>query len=199
MSENFARFIDDEKAQLRQYPDALKTMIAAGADVDENADAFGKFGLILTNPIPVNGPIGEVIYLSSLRHLGKTKLLFHKIGSLHGIDIFESVGVDGKAWGIFYLDMFHPRKSKKAPDGYSIVPAVSSFCGVDFELPNFPYGLSKAIAEFSKTIPGAPLAEPDVLQAEEKVDFVRPDSHLGFMADLRAGHVQKDPMSRRSG
>jgi len=86
-------------------------MITAGAYVDEIENAFCNFGLILTNPIPVNGPIGEVIYLSSLRQLGKTKILFHRIGSIDGFDVFESVSVDGKTWDIFYLDMFHPRKS----------------------------------------------------------------------------------------
>jgi hypothetical protein len=197
--EKHARFFESEELQLSGYSDALKEMITAGADVDVIENAFGNFGLILTNPIPVNGPIGEVIYLSSLRHLGKTRILFHKIGSLDGIDIFESVSMDGKNWDIFYLDMFHPRKSKKFPKGYSIVSGVSSFCGVNVEVQDFPYGLSDAIATFSKTILGIAMADPDIRQAEEKIRFVRPNPHIGFMEDLRAGNFQKDPMSRRSG
>src|SRR5687768_890963 len=114
--EKHARFFKSEELQLSRYSGALKEMITAGADVDEIESAFGDFGLILTNPIPVNGPIGEVVYLSSLR-LGTKKILFHKIGSLDGIDIFESVSMDGEIWDIFYLDMFHPRKSKKPPKG----------------------------------------------------------------------------------
>jgi hypothetical protein len=199
ISDEHARFFEDEKLQLSAYSDALKEMITAGADVDEIENAFGNFGLILTNPIPVNGPIGEVIYLSSLRQLGKTKILFHRIGSIDGFDVFESVSVDGKTWDIFYLDMFHPRKSKKSPKGYSIVSGVSSFCGVNIEVQNFPYGLSDAIATYSQAILGIPMDDPDIRQAEEKIGFVRPDPHIGFMEDLRAGNFQKDPMSRRSG
>jgi hypothetical protein len=46
---------------------------------------------------------------------------------------------------------------------------------------------------------GVAMVEPDIRQAEEKIRFVRPNPHIGFMEDLRAGNFQKDPMSRRSG
>ena len=42
------------------------TLILNGEDCDQITGGYGPFGG-LTNPIPVNGPIGEIKYLGKLR------------------------------------------------------------------------------------------------------------------------------------
>jgi hypothetical protein len=72
--EKLIRFFEDESLQNDRAPKAGREKIIGGTSVDEIPGAFGEFGLTLTNPIPVNGAIGEVVYLSLLRHAGKTQI-----------------------------------------------------------------------------------------------------------------------------
>jgi hypothetical protein len=37
--------------------------------------------------------------------------MFHRLGSLGGIDAYEVVSLDGEVWDILFLDLYHPRKS----------------------------------------------------------------------------------------
>ena len=43
--------------------------------------------------------------------------MFHRFGSLKTVDVFEAVTFDGSQWFLFYLDMYHSRRSRLAPDG----------------------------------------------------------------------------------
>ena len=45
----------------------LSREVLQGEDCDQVSGAYGRFGHDLTNPIPVNGPSGEFVYLSRLR------------------------------------------------------------------------------------------------------------------------------------
>src|SRR5262245_1158330 len=87
--EMLVRFFEDESFQSGTISEVSREKFMSGESVDEVPTSFGEFGLTLTNPIPVNGAMGEVAYLSSLRHLGKTNILFHRLGSLDYIDIYE--------------------------------------------------------------------------------------------------------------
>ena len=57
----------------------LAREVLAGEDCDQVSGAYGRFGHDVTNPIPVNGPSGEFVYLSRLR-LRRTgsMVFFHK-------------------------------------------------------------------------------------------------------------------------
>ena len=61
------RLMDNEKAQNERLPEPHRSEVRRGADCDEIAAAVGEFGRDPRNPIPVNGPLGELIYLSNLR------------------------------------------------------------------------------------------------------------------------------------
>jgi hypothetical protein len=74
------RLMADEQMQIDRLPERLRSEILRGMDCDVIANSVGKFGRDVGNPIPVNGPIGEVIYLSNLRSAGGSQLCF--IGSV---------------------------------------------------------------------------------------------------------------------
>ena len=85
--------------------------ILEGLDCDEIPGAFGPFGSV-TNPIPVNGSRGELMYLKRLRCECSLHLFFHRLGSTtvargdsEALDAFETVCVAGRHWHVFYLYM----------------------------------------------------------------------------------------------
>jgi hypothetical protein len=101
----------DERAQIGGLPEPLRAKLSSGVACDEVEGAIGDFGRAVRNPIPVNGPLGELIYLSNLRTMKSQKIMFHRLGSLGGIDAYEVVSLDGEVWDILFLDLYHPRKS----------------------------------------------------------------------------------------
>lgn len=106
---------------------------------DRDPNGTGPFGLSEANPIPVNGPIGELAYLSKLETVQGERLLFHRIGSVGTIDVFEAVTFSGSEWFIFFVDFYHPRRSRVTPDGFRFSKDVSQFSGFHRFCKNFPY------------------------------------------------------------
>ena len=174
--EKMARLMEDEEFQDSMYPLSIKNQIIGGQDLDELPDGVGDFGRSDENPIPVNGPIGELVYLSSLTTQDGRRLLYHRLGSVDDIDIYETVSIDGRRWDILFLSMYHPRKSRTAPSGYSIanVRERPFLYGTNRRVGSFPYGLQEAIRNTTVEMFGIPMRPPQVRQAEESVKFQRP-------------------------
>ncbi len=93
---SFHESLENQISDVKQLDPLIANIILKGLSCDKLPNATGKFGSI-TNPIPVNGPMGEIKYLGKLR--GKTghAVFFHRIGSTitpiseHPIDEFELV------------------------------------------------------------------------------------------------------------
>ena len=179
--ERLIRLFEDGAFQASLVPSVVREKFINGPSVDEVPNAFGEFGLTLTNPIPVNGSLGELIYLSSLQYGGRTKILFHRLGSFNAIDIYETVTVDGSEWSILYFDCYHARRSRKSPKGYSLVRGDRSsygLYGVNHLVPNFPAGLTNGVSAFTTRILGRPMTPHALKDAEATIRFVRPKDHL---------------------
>ena len=178
--EKLHRFLSDENLQNSKMPSAVQFMLKGGEDVDEIPGGTGEFGRSYANPIPVNGPIGEIVYLSRLA-VGDTgaKVLYHRLGSIKSIDVYETVSIDGKIWDVLYLSFYHPRRSRKAPNGYVIKDFREHpmIYGTNNTVPQFPLGLQESISQATKNILGIPLRPPEVRIAEEKVHFDRSPEH----------------------
>lgn len=177
--------IAKQRADLGRYPPEFANLLANGLDCDFLPRAIGSFGS-LSNPIPVNGALGEIKYLGKLRGRSGFALFFHRIGTTstpvcnHSIDIYETVCMDGSQWTTLHFDFYHPRRSNFAPEGFSLAP-FDRRMGVDLPLAygvngfvsNFPYGLPGAIMKFYGKHPGAAFSR----HAQEKLDryvFHRP-------------------------
>jgi len=137
--EKIERLLQDDEVQLELVEPRMKEILRRAPYYDRDPNGTGPFGLCKTNPIPVNGPVGELAYLSKLLTEGGERILFHRIGAVDNIDIFEAVTFSGAQWAIFFLDLYHPKKSKLAPAGFKLSPNVCQFSGFHQLCPDFPY------------------------------------------------------------
>ena len=157
---NIHESLEQQKMDIIKLNPLIATEILKGLSCDKLPNATGEFGSI-TNPIPVNGPLGEIKYLGKLR--GKTghAVFFHRIGSTisnvtnNPIDIFELVCQDGTQWNNLHFDYYHPRRSNLTPHGYTLIPFNKQLnmdlpfaYGVTSFVSNFPYDLPKALDNF---------------------------------------------------
>ncbi len=204
---------DDE--QNRTLPEPVQSQIAGGLSCDELPGASGEFGRTASNPIPTNGPLGEVIYLSSLRTKSESPVMFHRVRAEESaggtIDVYDVLSLDGKVQETLFLSMYHPRKSRKVPRGYSYAekPDPSNFTyGVNQVVPNFPQKLDAYIRKWQMEMIGIPLPvarvretingsrfHPSVLDEEESADPRSAGSQLrGDIAKLL--RASQDPQAR---
>lgn len=190
--DKIAEIMEDENLQNSMSHPMIQDQIINGLDVDVLPDGIGDFGHAAENPIPVNGALGELLYLSLLKtNDTNQRLLFHRLGSVESLDMYETVSIDGREWDILFLSMYHPRKSRKAPKGYRLTDYRSQplLYGTNQRVENFPYGLQLAIQETTEKVIGIPLPPPRVREAEESVRFQRPTEHEDRIK-IATQHVQ---------
>jgi len=167
-----------QRDDFKNYPPEFSEQILNGEDCDELSGGYGEFGS-LTNPIPVNGSLGEIKYLGKLRGKSGNALFFHRIGSVnspvtsHSVDLCEVGCMDGSQWNKLHFSMYHPRRSEKAPAGYSLVPFDKALkmdlpfaYGVNSFVDNFPFSLPQEIVMFYGGSPGLTFAR----HAQEKIN-----------------------------
>jgi len=177
--EKMRRLLDDDAPQIAMVGEPIASMINRGLDCDQLPDSKGRFGLEVSNPVPVNGPIGELAYLSKLRNSNGERLLFHRIGSQGTVDIFEAVDFSGQEWFVLYLDMYHPRKSRLTPTGLSLSDETSQFTGFTSNCADFPRGFPAEKAKNSGSglnMLYAPLST--IEEALSRSSFDRPSAHI---------------------
>jgi len=137
-------YLEDPDFQNSLNPMAARMGITTGIDCDALPGAIGDFGRCLETPIPVNGALGQVTYLSKLRTSADSRLLFHRLGSKSGpygfVDLFEVLSFDGQIHETLYLDFYHPRRSSLAPSGYYLSDEISFITGDHIGYPDFPNG-----------------------------------------------------------
>ena len=171
-----------------QSRDQYISQILAGLDCDELPEAEGPFGT-MKNPIPVNGVRGEFMYLKRLRCLCGVSLLFHRLGSIDlgkgqwPLDVFETVCMNGKHWGIFFLDMYHPRRSLKTPQGYTNAPWDKTWSpmpvafGTTHKMDHFPQDLPQCMVKQLGSGFGESLARKCNDAIGDGSKFVPPQDH----------------------
>jgi hypothetical protein len=195
------RLTDDEKSQLDDLPEAVRSKVLSGAECDEIIGAAGEFGRDHRNPIPVNGPLGEMIYLSNLRTATSQPLMFHRLGSVRDVDAFETVSFDGSGWDVLFLDLYHPRKSRRAPAGYRIAVGAERerlLLGTDEFVASFPDQLLNAISNSNARLLGARLRPHQVREAIERINFKRSADHqlrLNTVMALLEANAAAEPLT----
>lgn len=153
----------NESVQNSLMPEALYKQMEANGGVDEIPSSSGDFGHTITNPIPVNGLLGEVLYLSIISTKYGDKVFSHRIGSSKHIDIFEVVSRNGDFWDILYLNMYYIRKSRKAPVGYKFQSNddVLLLRSIRYYSPEFPNNFHAILSNYSKESIGMSIADKD--------------------------------------
>lgn len=184
--EQIRRILEDEQFQLDMIHPAMKEVIETRPAYDRDPNGTGPFGFSETNPIPVNGPIGLLAYLSKLETERGERILFHRIAAVDTIDVFEAVTFSGSEWFILFVDLYHPRRSRLTPDGFRFTQEVGQFSGFHKYCNDFPYdfvemkqsqretGLSMAYIAISKVMePIQNRAYQRPLAHKAKLDLVR--------------------------
>ncbi len=140
--------LEDDNEQNKTLPEIVRSSVVDGLSCDELPGAIGEFGRASTNPIPVNGPLGEVVYLSRLRTGAGSPVMFHRLGSQEGltgfVDAYEVLSLDGSLREKLYLSMYHPRKSRKVPRGFTYAARLDA--------ENFTYGVSHRVSRFPEKL-----------------------------------------------
>lgn len=174
----------DEQTQNETLNPAIRELLRQNRPCDEIPGAQGEFGRCITNPIPTNGPLGSMAYLTDLFHdRSQSPVMFHRIGSNAGVDMYEVVTFDGSYWDMLFLKMYYPARSRKAPRNFSIISGMKSssvsaelrtpiFRGVNSMVDPFPHALPDAIRQMLNGF-GIPMANPYVRRAVEAGNFVR--------------------------
>lgn len=171
------QFLNDETMQNAALPKSMREAVKSGLSVDELPSAEGEFGRSLSNPIPTNGPVGELIYLSTLSTHTGHPVLAHRLGSINTVDVYETVSFDGRFWDLLFLSLYHPRKSRRVPEGYRWVGETKFVYAVNRRLQNFPFEMPDAISACTKSLLGLPLRPPQVRECIERCTFARSNDH----------------------
>ena len=180
--EKMKRFLTDDDEQNAALPEPIRKMIEAGPDVDELPEAKGEFGRCVTNPVPVNGVVGELSYLSRLVTPSGAGLFGHRLGHVDGVDVYETVSTDGETWDVIFLSFYHPRKSRNAPTGYQLSKAgerPAFITCTNFRVDGFPFPMEAAIRKCMRRVLGFPVRPPNVAELLTSARFVRmPDQNV---------------------
>lgn len=172
------RILEDEELQLDLLHPAMKEILKSAPAYDKDPNGIGSFGLIDTNPIPVNGPIGQLSYLSKLETLSGERILFHRLGAIKEVDVFEAVTFDGREWFILFSDFYHPRRSRLTPEGFRFTKGVAQFSGFHNFCENFPYDfVEKKAAERESGLSVAYIAIGKVADQIKNRVYNRPLAH----------------------
>lgn len=176
--EYIRRIIEDEEFQLDMMNPAMKEIIKSRPSYDRDPNGSGPFGFCATNPIPVNGPVGQLAYLSKLETDKGERILFHRIGAINTIDVFEAVTFSGSEWFIFFTDFYHPRRSRLTPDGFKFTQVLPQFSGFHKFCKNFPYDFAEMKAsEQGSTLSMAYIPLSKVMEQIQNKVFKRPLAH----------------------
>ena len=115
----------------RQQKDLAEAMSLlcedAGAD-DQLPNAEGEFGMSPSNPILCKTVFGSSAYLSRLRALDGTKVVYERVGSTtsdmtpHPVDMYEISRPNGDRLATLYITPYHKRNSAKVPQGFQLAP-----------------------------------------------------------------------------
>ncbi len=168
---------DEAEDEQRRRALAEPFVVVGGAKLldacERISGASGRFGLDVTNPIPVNGIGGEIVYLNTLRARSGTGLMFHRLGSKRiashpqPVDAFEVVAVDASQWATLYFSMYYPRRSRDVPEGFDRKPW-ASLSNELRAMVHFPAtGVTSFVEEF-------PLGLPDAVRASPMLRSVSP-------------------------
>lgn len=121
----------------------------------------------------------------------------HRLGSIGNYDAFETVTLDGERWDILYFDMYHPRKSRRAPSGYALREPGPFAYATNLQLSDFPRQARQAIADWTRDNLGIALVGRDIAPALQSVAFQRPAAHAAMLSIFEPdGSMRRPPDPR---
>ena len=80
-------FLTDDDMQMRILGPQKYAHFSSLSAIDKRPNGEGDFGRSLGNPIPTNGPIGSIAYLSGLGTSAGHRIVFHRIKAFDDVDV----------------------------------------------------------------------------------------------------------------
>lgn len=177
--------LNDEDAQNDLYLPDVSAALVSGAAVDRIENAPGDFGRDVRNPIPVNGVLGELIYISHLVTSSGSRLVGHRIGTAANVDIYEVAAIDGTAWDVLFFDLYHPRRSRAAPTGLQIKPD-TWILATNYRLDDFPQGIRVGVTRSTREFIGIPFVGPALHDESRFHELHRPSKHQTYLGLIQS-------------
>lgn len=178
--EKIYKILTSEQIQNKAMPIGLQSSLRENSSTRFQSTAYGYSP---NDPIRVNGPIGELIYLSCLRNKDGIGFIGHRLGSRNGLDIFEIVSEDFASWHILYFDMYWLKKDLIAPARLNLISwsnhSNSSAIGLSVTnrfISDFPLNFWYQLLESAKIFLGFPAVRMSVKQMAQN-QMHRPDHH----------------------
>lgn len=168
---------DESESDQRQDALRMPVLQLTGKHLSPGCDivpgGHGQFGRCATNPIPVNGLVGEFVYLNRLRSASGVVYMYHRLGSTisdvtgNCLDMYELVSVDAREWCVLFFDMYHERRSAISPAGMALLSwsemnkefkmlVKMPMLGVNGLVSSFPQGLAAVMANSSELAQQSP-------------------------------------------
>jgi len=171
----------DEEIQNGNLDDSLQSILKQN---ECNRACSPGYGFSPSDPIRVNGPLGEQLYIAMLRGLDGQAVIGHRLGSLKQLDIFEVATSDFTQWAVLVFDMYYLSKDTAAPAGFIIDPSgIRTLTATNRFMAYFPSNFySELIDAVSEQI-GFPLV--NTLLSEIQSDGIaRPEAHQELMNQI---------------
>jgi len=172
--ESLNRLLEDQAYQLSLMPEAIVSQAQRNGQVDEIVGAQGRFAYVPTNPVPVNGTVGAMAWLSRLQTRHKESLVFHRLGQIGAIEVYEAMSLIRRQWFVFFTDPRYAGASDRAPEGLNLMEPGRPFHGVGSLMRDFPHEFADIVQAYSEEFRLATLAPNKVLNQLSDAVVERP-------------------------
>ena len=171
----------DEEIQNGNLDDSLQSILKQN---ECNRACSPGYGFSPSDPIRVNGPLGEQLYIAMLRGLDGQAVIGHRLGSLKQLDIFEVTTSDFTQWAVLVFDMYYLSKDTVAPAGFIIdLSGIRTLTATNRFMAHFPSNFySELIDAVSEQI-GFPLVNT-LLSDIQSDGITRPEAHQELMNQI---------------
>jgi hypothetical protein len=172
----------DLEGFLAVMPEDVRLALTA---VDQLPGAYGPFGYTQSNPIPVNGPIGEAVYIFRLRGKSDRPFLYQRLGSMDSqefsrkLDVYELFCSHGGEWIVLFFSMYHLRRSVQCPDGLKFV---------SWKKHRTPFGIAAKLGAFGSSTRNEdfPFSLPRIIRSSQNLLQIGPR-----IPEIQAETIQK--------
>jgi hypothetical protein len=178
--ERVTSLLESDAAQISAVPG-----LAENLSVNTGSRQASKiYGLTPSDPIRVNGPIGELTYISRLSNRQGHGFVGHRLGSIRGLDVFEVVSTDGQEWLILWFDMYWDTKDVFGPPYLQLASAqdpwpdggAPGLSATNSYMENFPINCWSELIVSAMKLLGFPAVKP-IVKLLDQAKISRPLEH----------------------
>ena len=149
-----------------------------------NRNHTTKYGYMPADPIRVNGPLGEQLYIAMLRGREGQAVIGHRLGSLRNLDIYEIATSDFAQWAVLFFDMYYLNKDTFAPSGFAMdEEGTRTLTATNKFMAGFPKNFYSILIESTCEQIGFPLVNSSLSDIQSD-GIVRPAAHHELMNQI---------------